>query len=157
MPAAALPRSDQRDRPSASPVRSVIIPGVVAGDLSHPRTPAAVRTWLASSPSWLASQPPPAQQTSPFPKLDDGEQGVIALAQALGTELILMDDRAGVVAARSVGLEATGTLGVLLRAADLGLIDVFEAVSRLRATNFRCRPTLLDELMAWQRRKPNAP
>jgi predicted nucleic acid-binding protein len=58
-----------------------------------------------------------------------------------------------VAAARSQGLEATGTLGVLERAAARGLIDLPMAVARLKATNFRYRPGLLDELMARLRKE----
>jgi predicted nucleic acid-binding protein len=33
--------------------QAVVIPPQVAGELSHPRTPAAVREFIASPPSWL--------------------------------------------------------------------------------------------------------
>jgi predicted nucleic acid-binding protein len=81
------------------------------------------------------------------PRLGEGERAAIALAHAIGATLILMDDRAGVAAARSHGLEATGTLGVLVRAASQNLVDLPQAVERLKATNFRYRPELLDTLL----------
>ncbi len=59
-----------------------------------------------------------------------------------------MDDRRGVAVARSQGLEATGTLGVLARAVARTLVDLPQAVQRLKAPNFRCSPTLLDALLA---------
>jgi predicted nucleic acid-binding protein len=59
-----------------------------------------------------------------------------------------MDDRAGVAVARSKGLTVAGTLGVLELAADRGLIDITTAVFRLKGTNFRYRPELLDALVA---------
>ena len=43
---------------------------------------------------------------------------------------------------------ATGTLGVLVRGAQLRLVDLTTAFSRLRTTNFRCRPELLDATLA---------
>jgi predicted nucleic acid-binding protein len=39
--------------------------------------------------------------------LDPGEQAAIALAVAIKADLVLMDDRAGVAAARKKGLRAT--------------------------------------------------
>jgi predicted nucleic acid-binding protein len=62
--------------------------------------------------------------------------------------LLLIDDRAGDMAARARGLETTGTIGVLLRAAQSGFVDLPTAFTRLAATNFRYRPELLDALLA---------
>lgn len=126
-------------------------------ELGHPRGPAAVRAWLGSSPSWMTVRSVPVRQPPRFPGLDAGEQATLVLAQDLGADLVLVDDRAGAAAARSVGLQVTGTLGILLRAAELGLVDLGEAVSQLRATNFRCRPALLDELVARHRRDTDVP
>jgi len=83
-----------------------------------------------------------------LPSLDDGERAAVALAQSLRAELILMDDRAAVAAALALGFEVIGTLGVLGRGAARGLIDLSEAIARLKATNFRYRPEVLDALLA---------
>jgi predicted nucleic acid-binding protein len=61
--------------------------------------------------------------------------------------LILVDDRSGDAMARSSGLMTTGTLGLLVRAAQLGLIDLNTALLRLRETSFRCRPELLEAIL----------
>jgi predicted nucleic acid-binding protein len=82
--------------------------------------------------------------------LDDGERAAIALAVAIGAELILMDDRAGVAVAYQKGLTVTGTLGVLDLAARRGLIDLAVAIGRPKATNFRCRAEIMDALLAHQ-------
>ena len=47
----------------------------------------------------------------------------------------------------------TGTLGVLDRAARRGLIDLAAALTRLKATNFRCRPEIMDALLAQHTRR----
>lgn len=125
----------------------VVVPDLVRAELGRPRTPAPIRTWLASSPAWLKSGAAPAVQIPLPPRLGEGERAAIALARSIGATLLLMDDRAGVEAARSEGLEATGTLGVLARAASRGLVDLPRAVERLKATNFRYRPELLDALL----------
>lgn len=80
--------------------------------------------------------------------LDDGERAAIALGVALSAELLLMDDRAGVAAARTRGLAVTGTLGLLDRAARRGLVDLVAAFDALKATNFHTRQALLDTLLA---------
>ena len=125
----------------------VVVPDPVRAELSRPRTPAPVRTWLASSPPWLEAGAVPVAQVPLSPRLGQGERAAIALAHAIGATLILMDDRAGVATARSQGLEATGTLGVLARAASRSLVDLPQAVERLKATNFRYRPELLDAFL----------
>jgi predicted nucleic acid-binding protein len=62
-----------------------------------------------------------------------------------------MDDRAGVAIAQRHGLAVTGTLGVLDLAAGRGLIDLASSFERLKATNFRYPPELLDALLAQHR------
>lgn len=131
----------------------VLVPDVVCAELQNPGTPASVRTWLATKPAWLEVRPMPPVAPRPFPQLDPGERAVITLAQAVGAALVLMDDRAGIAAARAQGLEATGTLGVLELAAMSGLIDLPSAVARLKTTNFRYRPQLLDALLARDRQR----
>ena len=79
--------------------------------------------------------------------LDEGETAAIALAISLGADLLLMDDRKGVIVARGKGLRVTGTLGVLDIAAQRGLVNFARAVNRLRGTTFRIPEALLDSLM----------
>jgi predicted nucleic acid-binding protein len=79
--------------------------------------------------------------------LDEGETAAIALAISLAADLLLMDERKGVIAARAKGLRVTGTLGVLDLAAERGLVDFAGAIHRLRRTKFRVPETLLDSLM----------
>lgn len=93
----------------------------------------------------------------PFPKLDEGERAAIALAHAVGAALVLMDDRTGVAAARAQGLEVTGTLGVLELAAISGLIELPSALTRLKSTNFRYRPRLLEALLGRHRERRSGP
>jgi predicted nucleic acid-binding protein len=54
--------------------------------------------------------------------------------------------------ARARALNVIGTIGVLDQAARAGLVDIAEAVARLKLTNFRHRPALLEELLANHRR-----
>ena len=60
---------------------------------------------------------------------------------------MLMDDRAGVSVARAQGLAVVGTIGILDLAVRRKLIDIGDAVARLKTTNFRYRPSLLDTLL----------
>jgi predicted nucleic acid-binding protein len=127
----------------------VLIPESVAEELRHAAAPEAVRRWVESPPSWLRIQPAVADPAPlPLPELDRGERDAILLAVHMRADLLLMDERDGVEAARSLGLTTTGTLGVLARAAERGVIDLAAAVHRLRETNFRVDPLLLERLSA---------
>ena len=130
---------------------SVFVPELVRAELSHPRTPPVVRDWAASRPIWLQVAPTPPLETLPLPALDDGERAAIALALSLRADLLLMDDRSGVAAARAQGLAVVGTLGLLDRAVRRGLVDVAAALMRLKATNFRYRQEMLEALLAQHR------
>lgn len=56
-------------------------------------------------------------------EVDPGEAAVIALARRLNSELLIVDDMAGRRLARRLGLTITGTVGVVLAAAERGFID----------------------------------
>jgi predicted nucleic acid-binding protein len=125
----------------------VTIPDAVQAELRHPHAPALVRDWIASQPSWIDVGPAGPIQALPLPALGAGERAVIALAQSLRADLVLIDDRVGTIAARGRGLAAVGTLGLLDLAGRQGMVDVLRAVARLKSTNFRIRPEILDALL----------
>lgn len=80
--------------------------------------------------------------------LDAGEKEAIGLAAKLKADLVLLDEARGRQAAwEHFGLPVTGALGVLHRAARVGLIDVAEVVERLRKTSFRATPKLYQLLL----------
>ena len=62
---------------------------------------------------------------------------MIALAESLRADLVLIEERKGVKVARRLGLRVAGTLGLLKSAAQDGLIDFAEDVRLLRRTFFR--------------------
>lgn len=133
-------------------VGHVLIPPEVSSELDQPETPASVRAWIAAPPSWLAVQSGPVVTDPALARLDPGERAAIALAEAIGADAVLMDDRAGVTVALAKGLAVLGTIGVLDRAARRGLVDLEAAFTRLRATNFRYPAALLDALLEEHRR-----
>jgi predicted nucleic acid-binding protein len=127
----------------------VILPSAVQAELADPDAPLSVRNWIANPPAWLEihETPGPQFEHGSVQGLDEGETAAIALAISLGADLLLMDERKGVSVARGKGLRVTGTLGVLDIAAERGLVNFTQAVSRLRQTTFRIPEALLDSLM----------
>jgi predicted nucleic acid-binding protein len=127
---------------------TVLTPTRVHDELSHASTPRMVRAWAARPPVWLHVVPTPPPEELPWPVLDDGERTAIALAIWRRADAIFIDERRGVTAALREGLSVVGTLGLLDRAAQRGFIDLAAALTRLKVTNFRYRPELLDALLA---------
>jgi predicted nucleic acid-binding protein len=128
----------------------VLIPETVANELRQAATPESVRHWIANPPTWLHVVPLTTPLTPMLlADLDPGEHDAILLAVQVKADLIIMDEREGVEEARRLGLIVTGTLGVLDRAAERGLIDLASALANLRKTNFRVDPSLLEQLLAF--------
>jgi predicted nucleic acid-binding protein len=129
---------------------TIVVPAAVYRELCHPGAPLPVRAWIANIPNWLDVRPDPDHKSNDPAEmaLDDGERAAIALAAAISADLILIDDRAGAAVAYRRGFTVTGTLGVLDLGARRGLIDLARALERLRATNFRYRPEIMDTLLA---------
>jgi len=130
---------------------TVLAPEAVRAELDHLETPIEVRHWIANPPPWFLVHSVAGgvtRKTLRAAALDEGEAEALALAATLRADLILMDDRAGVAAARTAGFAVMGTLGVLDLAARRGMTDLAASLVRLRATNFRCRQAVMDELLA---------
>ncbi len=126
---------------------TVAVPATVIAELRHASAPPEVRTWTGALPSWLAVHPDPSTPAPELLRLDPGERAAIMLAHTLGAGLLLIDDRAGAVAARARGLEAVGTVGPIIRMAAARLLDLPEGVAALRATNFRYPAGMFDALL----------
>ena len=119
----------------------VIVPDAVLRELRSPAAPTKVVAWIDSSPVWLESRS--VVVPSDLKSLGLGEQEAIALAESLTGSLVLLDEKKARQVARRRGLAVAGTLGVLDVAATRGLVDLSDALHRLRQTNFRAPARLL--------------
>ncbi len=80
--------------------------------------------------------------------LDEGEAEAIVLALEVNADLVLLDDREARLQAKRLGLHVTGTLGILLRAKRLGLIESLkEELNKLREAGFRVSKNLEEEIL----------
>ena len=91
----------------------IVVPEVVRAELRHRRAPELVSAWAARLPAWVDVLPvsEPATDDPALQALDEGERAAFALARVIKADLVLMDDRAGVAAARAFGFVVIGTLG----------------------------------------------
>ena len=127
----------------------VVIPPAIYGELQHPRTPPAVRAWIANPPFWVeVRQPQQRLEAAQFSKLGAGEREAIALAQELQVSLLLMDDPDGREEATRRALRTTGILGVLEQAAIHELLDLPSVLTQLlTTTTFRASTALIQDLL----------
>ncbi len=80
--------------------------------------------------------------------LDKGEAEAIVLALEVNADLVLLDDREARLQAKRLGLHVTGTLGILLRAKRLGLIESLkEELNKLKKAGFRISKNLEEEIL----------
>lgn len=77
-------------------------------------------------------------------ELDLGETAAICYAVEHGADLILLDERDGRRVARRHDLEVTGIIGILLRGANVGDVDLERELEALREVGF----WISDELYA---------
>jgi len=123
----------------------IIPPTAVKDELRNPDSPVQVRGWIAAPPQWLEIR----HSTVPdaVAGLGAGETEAITLAVDLHADLLLMDERRGVKAARGKGIEVTGTLGVLSLAGKHGIINLAEAFYRLKQTTSRYPQDVMDRYL----------
>ena len=123
----------------------VRIPAAVERELLSPGAPKPVADWIAHLPEWIRIEAVIGRDPT-IGTIDSGEREAIALAFALPAQLILLDDLAARREARRKNLRVTGTLGILLAAAERNLINVPEVIARLNATNFYFDEILIHSL-----------
>jgi predicted nucleic acid-binding protein len=125
----------------------IVIPVEVFAELTAEGAPAAVLAWIRNQPGWLEVRQAP-QGTIPHAvaSLDAGEVAAISAPLIERDSLLLIDESAGRSVADKLGVANTGTLGVLVEAAAEGLIDLRDALEKLRRTNFRVSESLIEKL-----------
>jgi predicted nucleic acid-binding protein len=60
--------------------------------------------------------------------LDDGEAETLILAQEQQADLVIIDEKCGRRYAKQMNIPITGTIGILLKAKEKGLIDTIEPI-----------------------------
>jgi len=125
----------------------IVIPQAVIDELQHDETPAIVRQWIANHPEWLEVRQVSIAHDVALEELGAGEREAIVLAEQLGASAVILDERAARQEASRRGLLVTGTLGVLDKAAERGLLDLGEAFERLRQTTFRASQELYQRFL----------
>lgn len=125
----------------------VIIPQAVFVELNHPKASQTVRNFIADKPKWLKVVNVNVPPNSGLENLDYGEREAIYLAELQKADLVVIDERKGFQEAERRNLIVVGTLFVLESAAENGLLDLKEAIEKLKKTSFRIAPKILEEIL----------
>lgn len=105
-------------------VRKIIIPQAVADEiLTHTTSPYSGNITVSQEP-WIHIQPiqSETQVQLLLPTLDRGEAEVITLALECHAMTVLIDELTGRKVAESLGLAVSGSVGILIRAKQMGEI-----------------------------------
>lgn len=116
---------------------TILIPPSVQEELTCASTPQAVRDFMEAKTPWLQVRTPATIER--IPQLDRGEEAAISLAREVNADAVLMDERAGRLAAVKRGFTTIGLLGILDRADERGLID-FENLCAELPRDYRIDP-----------------
>jgi predicted nucleic acid-binding protein len=125
----------------------VLIPQEVHNELLQPKTPAKVRTWASSLPAWCEVRSIVSAPDAGLAELDPGERDAIQLALDTGIDILLIDESVGRREALRRNLLVTGTVAILEKGAQRGLIDFHVALSRLDQTTFRLSARVRSEFI----------
>src|SRR6185436_15827637 len=129
----------------------VLVPFAVRDELLHGSTPKKVKQWISSPKAWLHFEPVLSPQ--PITGLHAGEAEALQLALVSKADGVLMDDLDGRAAARQLGLLVIGTIGLLERAAEKGLIELPKALAQLRQTNIFISDSLFNDALERERQR----
>lgn len=113
-------------------------------------TPEIVKEYGKPLPFWVKISKPKdsLKQKVIETQLDQGESSAIALALENQNSLIIIDDLKARKYAKKLGLACTGTLGVINKAKELGVIsEIKPIINQLQQTNFRISDKVIEEIL----------
>jgi predicted nucleic acid-binding protein len=120
----------------------IVIPPAVAAELRRESREPIILAYYDPHPAWLDVKAP--------------AQVAISLAVELGADVLLIDERKAYREAAARNLPAIGTIRVLERGAEAGLLDLADAFERVKQTDFWISHTLLDERLRLYRERGNS-
>jgi predicted nucleic acid-binding protein len=115
----------------------IIITGTVSHEFKRPL------------PDWIAVQDPKTNlHQGLISFLDTGEATSIALALELSDALLIIDESKGRRVAKELGIQITGSLGIIIAAKEKGIIQsVKPTINKIKETNFRLSDDLLNRIL----------
>jgi len=130
----------------------ILIPNAVLDELKiDEERPGSQAIRRAISSGWIQAQRVSNKPLAQLLKqtLDQGEAEAITLAIELNADWTLLDEREGRKVAKSLGLNVTGILGILLRAKQAGELESLQPIidDLINDAGFRIAPELLAQVL----------
>ena len=113
-------------------------------------TPEVSREFSELLPDWITIEHVKDKKYQEFleTQIDPGEASAIALAKETESPLLLLDDLKARKLALKLNLKFTGTLGVINKAKEIGVLEkVRPIIKKLLATDFRISENIVDEML----------
>jgi len=113
-------------------------------------TPEVHHEFYGELPDWILIESAKDKKYQEFleTQVDLGEASAIALAKENDSPLLLLDDLKARKLASKLNLKFTGTLGVINKAKQMGVLEkVKPIIEKLQATNFRISENILNEFL----------
>jgi len=113
-------------------------------------TPEIASEFSEILPGWVKIQEVQDKKYQEFleTQVDSGEASAIALAMEIDDSLLLLDDLKARKLAGKLNLRFTGTLGVITKAKQIGVIsEVKPILNSLLMTDFRISENVIEELL----------
>lgn len=121
-------------------------------------TPEVVLEFGEYIPDWIIIKSPQDKKYQSIieTQVDSREASTIALAKELDDPLLLLDDLKARILARKLNLKFTGTLGIISKAKQMGIIDLVKPIlDKLSSTNFRISKKIIHELLVINNENPD--
>jgi len=113
-------------------------------------TPEVAKEFLHPLPAWISIQKAQDVKYQEFLEiqLDPGEASAIALAKEHNDALLLLDDLKARKVAKKLNIRFTGTLGILYKAKETGIIPAIRPLTdKLVRNNFRISEKVLNKFL----------
>jgi len=113
-------------------------------------TPEVLGEFGKPLPGWIIIEPVKDKKYQRFmeAQLDLGESSVIALAAEKGDAILILDDLRARKLSNRLRLKYTGSLGVINKAKEIGVIDkIRPLIDKLIKTDFRISDKVIDDLL----------
>jgi predicted nucleic acid-binding protein len=121
-------------------------------------TPEIAQEYGDGLPHWIRVIPVSDKKYQEFleTQIDKGEASAIALAKEFEDSLLIIDDLKARKLAVKLNLKITGTLGIIHKAKQLGIIkNVKPLIDKILQTDFRISPKIIDEFLTISQENKN--
>jgi predicted nucleic acid-binding protein len=126
----------------------IIIPQKVFDELQGQKTPLKVVRWVQNKPAWIEIRQADISLFTPQKYIHDGEHEAISLAIELNADAFLSDDSNAIKEARRLNILTLRLFNILESAAEDELLDLPEALRKMKLTTFHLPPIeILDAML----------